>query len=194
MLFILKLLYIMQITGSELARLIKESIQQEVRNYLIKETAKKRVLKMLKEEFENWGNYSQYEEEGEDVGRKSKESQNLDDERLADIHSETSSEKKVRSQVENFFKQPGVDNAPYAYKLYNVRPEKGKDTNDMKNARKKFADNVNHATNQNGYAYTFTSAEINRLQSMISNSELQEQSFRKTKKEIEEIARRKSTQ
>lgn len=194
MLFILKLLYIMQITGSELARLIKESIQQEVRNYLIKETAKKRVLKMLKEEFENWGNYYQYEEEGEDVGRKSKESQNLDDERLADIHSETSSEKKVRSQVENFFKQPGVDNAPYAYKLYNVRPEKGKDTNDMKNARKKFADNVNHATNQNGYAYTFTSAEINRLQSMISNSELQEQSFRKTKKEIEEIARRKSKQ
>ena len=194
MLFILKLLYIMQITGSELARLIKESIQQEVRNYLIKEAAKKRVLKMLKEEFENWGNYSQYEEEGEDVGRKSKESQNLDDERLADIHSETSSEKKVRSQVENFFKQPGVDNAPYAYKLYNVRPEKGKDTNDMKNARKKFADNVNHATNQNGYAYTFTSAEINRLQSMISNSELQEQSFRKTKKEIEEIARRKSKQ
>ena len=192
MLFILKLLYIMQITGSELARLIKESIQQEVRNYLIKEAAKKRVLKMLKEEFENWGNYYQYEEEGEDVGRKSKESQNLDDERLADIHSETSSEKKVRSQVENFFKQPGVDNAPYAYKLYNVRPEKGKDTNDMKNARKKFADNVNHATNQNGYAYTFTSAEINRLQSMISNSELQEQSFRKTKKEIEEIARERA--
>ena len=192
MLFILKLLYIMQITGSELARLIKESIQQEVRDYLIKEAAKKRVLKMLKEEFENWGNYSQYEEEGEDVGRKSKESQNLDDERLADIHSETSSEKKVRSQVENFFKQPGVDNAPYAYKLYNVRPEKGKDTNDMKNARKKFADNVNHATNQNGYAYTFTSAEINRLQSMISNSELQEQSFRKTKKEIEEIARKRA--
>ena len=192
MLFILKLLYIMQITGSELARLIKESIQQEVRDYLIKEAAKKRVLKMLKEEFENWGNYSQYEEEGEDVGRKSKESQNFDDERLADIHSETSSEKKVRSQVENFFKQPGVDNAPYAYKLYNVRPEKGKDTNDMKNARKKFADNVNHATNQNGYAYTFTSAEINRLQSMISNSELQEQSFRKTKKEIEEIARKRA--
>ena len=194
MLFILKLLYIMQITGSELARLIKESIQQEVRNYLIKEAAKKRVLKMLKEEFKNWGNYSQYEEEGEDVGRESRESKGEEDGRLADIHGESQAEKKVRTQVENFFKQPGVDNAPYAYKLYNVRPEKGKDTNDMKNARKKFADNVNHATNQNGYAYTFTSAEINRLQSMISNSELQEQSFRKTKKDIEEIARRKSKQ
>ena len=91
---------------------------------------------------------------------------------MADIHDETQSEKIVRNQVEEFFKQPGVDNAPYAYKLYNVIPKKGKDTNDMKNARKKFADNVNHAKNQNGYAYTFTSAEINRLQSMISNSEL----------------------
>lgn len=168
-----KLLEAMQITGSDLVRLVKESIQEEVTKYCIREMVKKKAMRILKEEYENMGDFSQFEEEGEDVGRESKESRGEEsDGRLADIHDETQSEKIVRNQVEEFFKQPGVDNAPYAYKLYNVIPKKGKDTNDMKNARKKFADNVNHAKNQNGYAYTFTSAEINRLQSMISNSEL----------------------
>ena len=160
----------MQITGTELANIISEATKEKVAEYLFK----KKVKNLIKEEFDNFGNFSQYEEEGKDVGKKSKESKEDEDGRLADIHGESASEKKVRSEVEEFFKKPGVDNAPYAYQLYNVRPEEGKDTNDMKNARKKFADNVNHATNQNGYAYTFTSAEINRLQSMISNSQLSE--------------------
>jgi hypothetical protein len=67
-----------------------------------------------------------------------------------------------------------VNNAPYAYSLYNVKPEKGRDTNDMKNARKKFADNLNHETNENGYPYSFDSNELNKLKNMISGNQLSE--------------------
>lgn len=110
-----------------------------------------------------------------------------EDGRLSDMNSETKKEEEYRDSIENFFKKPGVNNAPYAYSLYNVEQEKGKDTNDMKNARKKFADCVNHATNQNGYPYSFTSSELNKLKGMISNSQLSEavnKSIRNLKKKF----------
>lgn len=78
------------------------------------------------------------------------------------------------NQIEKFFKKPGVDNAPYAYELFDVRPEKGKDTNAMKNARRKFSAKKNHELNDNGYPYSFTPSEKNELQNMISSAGLSE--------------------
>ena len=44
----------------------------------------------------------------------------------------------------------------------------------MKNARKKFADCVNHEKNENGYPYSFDSDELNTLKGMISGNQLDE--------------------
>jgi hypothetical protein len=79
-----------------------------------------------------------------------------------------------RQQVEAFFKQPGVNPAAYAYRLYGVKPVEGDDTNEMKNARSKFMKCLNHEKNEDGYEYAFTSAEINELFSMISGNEMKE--------------------
>lgn len=161
----------MKIRGSQLSNIISESIIKIVTEEAIKAKVKNRVKAIIKESFENQSDFTQFEKEEKKTKSPMSSS---DDERLADIHSETEAEKTKRNQVEAFFKKPGVDNAPYAYELYGVIPREGEDTNDMKNARKKFSDNVNHAKNSNGYAYTFTSGEINRLQSLISNSQLSE--------------------
>lgn len=79
-----------------------------------------------------------------------------------------------RQQVEAFFKQPGVNPAAYAYRLYRVKPVEGDDTNDMKNARSKFMKCLNHEKNEEGYEYAFDSSEVNTLFSMISGNELKE--------------------
>ena len=97
---------------------------------------------------------------------------NEDDERLSDMNTETEDEKETRDSIEAFFKQPGVNNAPYAYKLYGVEAKEGQDTNDMKNARKKFADCLNHEKNENGYPYSFSSEQLNHLKGMISSNDL----------------------
>jgi hypothetical protein len=110
------------------------------------------------------------------------ENKEKEDKRLSDMNTETNKEAEVRDSIEAFFKQPGVNNAPYAYKLYNVKAEKGKDTNEMKNARKKFSDCLNHVKNENGYPYSFTSGELNVLKNMISSNELSEAVKRAMKK------------
>ena len=97
---------------------------------------------------------------------------NKEDERLSDMNTETDKESETRDSIESFFKQPGVNNAPYAYALYNVDAKEGQDTNDMKNARKKFSDCVNHEKNENGYPYSFSSDELTRLKNMISGNNL----------------------
>lgn len=96
------------------------------------------------------------------------------DARLSDMNSETEEDEELRDSIESFFKQPGVNCAAYAYKLYGVKPSKGEDTDEMKNARSKFAKCLNHEKNEAGYPYSFTSAELNRLKSMISSNQLTE--------------------
>lgn len=96
------------------------------------------------------------------------------DERESDMKSEKGEDKHRRGQVEGYFSNPGVDVAQYAYRLYGIEPKKGEDTNDMKNARSKFMKCLNHETNEAGYPYSFTTAEVNRLYSIISNNQLNE--------------------
>lgn len=138
---------------------LKNIIAESLKNYLKEEMLNTKITEMIKEEISNFGNFHQYEEDNEDG-------------RLSDMNTETDEESKTRGTIESFFKQAGVNNAPYAYTLYNVNVKVGQDTNDMKNARKKFANCVNHEKNKNGYSYSFSSDELTKLKNMISTNNL----------------------
>ena len=172
MIFIENICFMATFNGDELNRIISECILEYISDG--------RNLATVTESLSELG-YMDTEEAAD---------KNKDDEtdgRLSDENLENSKEARRRSNVEDFFKRPGVNNAPYAYKLYGVKAKKGKDTNAMKNARKKFSDNVNHATNQNGYPYSFTSPEINRLQTMITDNELSESVVRKVLEKVRKL-------
>lgn len=83
-------------------------------------------------------------------------------------------------QVISYFKKPGINNAPYAYKLW---PKKEK-----ANARSLFAKRLNRATNDDGVEYKFKPEEINKLYSLISSDALNEnQKFQLTQSELVEM-------
>ena len=141
---------------------IKNIIAESIKTYIAEEHIKNTIKQYVRESLENMGGYTQFESSDEEDGR------------LSDMNTESDNEAETRDSIESFFKQPGVNNAPYAYKLYNVDAKEGQDTNDMKNARKKFADCVNHEKNENGYPYSFDSDELNTLKGMISGNQLDE--------------------
>ena len=165
----------MTLNQEQLTNIIKESIN----NFIAEQKLKNHIKSLVRESLENFGDFSQYEARDNDD----------EDGRLSDMNTETDDEAETRDSIENFFKQPGVNNAPYAYELYGVEAKEGQDTNDMKNARKKFADCVNHEKNENGYPYSFSSDELNTLKGMISGNQLDEainKAFKKVLKEIGE--------
>ena len=165
----------MTLNQEQLTNIIKESIN----NFIAEQKLKNHIKSLVRESLENFGGFSQYEARDNDD----------EDGRLSDMNTETDDEAETRDSIENFFKQTGVNNAPYAYELYGVEAKEGQDTNDMKNARKKFADCVNHEKNENGYPYSFSSDELNTLKGMISGNQLDEainKAFKKVLKEIGE--------
>ena len=119
------------------------------------------IKQIVRESLENYGAFNTYEEDNKD-GRK------------ADMNSKNEKEEKLRSEVESYFKQPGVDCAYFAYRLANVDPKEGSDTNEMKNARSLFMKKLNHEDNESGYPYSFDSSEVNRLHSLISSDQISE--------------------
>lgn len=147
-------------------KIIKDVIRESIETYLFEEQLKNEIKALVRESLDRYGDFSQFES--------SEEPKNDDDEdaRLSDMNTETEDEKETRDSIEAFFKQPGVNNAPYAYELYGVEAKEGQDTNDMKNARKKFSDCLNHEKNENGYPYSFDSNELNHLKGMISGNQL----------------------
>ena len=153
----------MVLNESKLKNIIRESIE----TYLFEEQLKIEIKKMVRESLESLGAMSQYESEDSEYSE-----YNEDDERLSDMNTETDDEKETRDSIEAFFNQPGVNNAPYANSLYGVDAKEGEDTNEMKNARKKFADCLNHEKNENGYPYSFSSEQLNHLKGMISSNDL----------------------
>ena len=158
----------MTLNQEQFTHIIKESIN----NFIAEQKLKNHIKSLVRESLENFGGFSQYEARDNDD----------EDGRLSDMNTETDDEAETRDSIENFFKQPGVNNAPYAYELYGVEAKEGQDTNDMKNARKKFADCVNHEKNENGYPYSFSSNELNTLKGMISGNQLNEAINRAFKK------------
>lgn len=161
----------MTLNQEQLTNIIKESIN----NFIAEQKLKNHIKSLVRESLENFGGFSQYEVRDDE-----------EDGRLSDMNTETDNEAETRDSIENFFKQPGVNNAPYAYKLYGVEAKDGQDTNDMKNARKKFADCVNHEKNENGYPYSFNSEELNTLKGMISGNQLDEAINKAMKKILKE--------
>jgi hypothetical protein len=154
---------IMVLNENKLKNIIRESIE----TYLFEEQLKNEIKNIVRESLENFGGMAQFESEDSEYSE-----HNEDDERLSDMNTETDDEKETRDSIEAFFKQPGVNNAPYAYSLYGVDAKEGQDTNEMKNARKKFADCLNHEKNENGYPYSFSSEQLNHLKGMISSNDL----------------------
>jgi hypothetical protein len=135
----------------------------------IKRIVSESVTRILENYFS--GNYNAFEEKDTD-GRES------------DEKTENAKEKERRNQVEDYFHNPGVDIAPFAYQLYNIDVKEGEDTNEMKNARSKFAKCLNHEENESGYPYSFTSSEITSLYSIISSNQLSESVKRSVKKAL----------
>lgn len=138
----------------------------------LKNIISEHVKRYLKEEF--FGNDNFYSESEEDG-------------RLSDMQSESDEEKETRDSIEAFFKQDGVNTAAYAYNLYNVKAVEGEDTDEMKNARSKFAKCLNHEKNEAGYPYSFTSAELNTLKGMISSNQLNERINRAVNKTFKRL-------
>ena len=147
-------------------KIIKDVIRESIETYLFEEQLKNEIKALVRESLNRYGDFSQFESSDEP------KNDNDEDERLSDMNTETEDEKETRDSIEAFFKQPGVNNAPYAYELYGVEAKEGQDTNDMKNARKKFSDCLNHEKNENGYPYSFDSNELNHLKGMISGNQL----------------------
>lgn len=83
-------------------------------------------------------------------------------------------DKELISSIEKYFKNPGIDMAPFAYKLFGVEPVEGDDTDEMKNARSLFYKKVYNELNDSGYPYQFSPEEAVSLQSAISDHELNE--------------------
>jgi hypothetical protein len=156
----------MILTENELKNIIHESITE----YIFEQELKKEIKSLVRESLENFGVMNQFESENNDD--EPSHSNSEDDGRLSDMNTESEDEQEIRDSIEDFFKQPGVNNAPYAYSLYGVDAKEGEDTNDMKNARKKFADCLNHERNENGYPYSFSSSQLNHLKGMISGNQL----------------------
>lgn len=138
----------------------------------LKNIISEHVKRYLKEGF--FGNDNFYSESEEDG-------------RLSDMESESDEEKETRDSIEAFFKQDGVNTAAYAYNLYNVKAVEGEDTDEMKNARSKFAKCLNHEKNEAGYPYSFTSAELNTLKGMISSNQLNERINRAVNKTFKRL-------
>lgn len=104
----------------------------------------------------------------------------------SDQNNENQEEEQLRSSVEKFFQSPSksgrkVDIAGYAYQLDGIHPKEGEDSNEMKNSRSLFMKKLNHEPNDQGYPYSFSTDEINRLASMISSNNKMNESRRRRK-------------
>lgn len=123
------------------------------------------IKKAVRESIESFGAFNQFESDSDE-----KETKKSDGEGKADINNETEEEQEKRSSVETYFKDPHMDVAQYAYDLEGIKPKEGEDTNEMKNARSLFMKKLNHEPNDDGYPYSFSTMEINRLFSLMSSS------------------------
>ena len=117
-------------------------------NQIISESIKRAILK--EGFFDSFPSMYEKEEKKDDDSSKEKEG--------------NKASAKRRERVISRLKSDGVDVAQYAYRLW---PDKDEDS-----ARSYFYKCLDGKTNDTGDIYKFTSDEINRLYSMLSNDEL----------------------
>ena len=117
-------------------------------NQIISESIKRAIIK--EGFFDSFPSMYEKEEKKDDDSSKEK--------------GENKASAKRRERVISRLKSDGVDVAQYAYRLW---PDKDEDS-----ARSYFYKCLDSKTNDTGDVYKFTSDEINRLYSMLSNDEL----------------------
>ena len=127
------------------------------------------IKRLVRESLESMASNYQYEEKSDDNNPGPSREQEKDDNRRA---IETEKGKRRRVQVEKFLKQDSINPAEYFYKLFGVKDDGSGDNEEKKNARSLGYKKRDHELNDDGYPYTFTSEEINKLYSMISGNGL----------------------
>ena len=131
-----------------LKRVILSIVPESRLNQIISESIKRAILK--EGFFDSFPSMYEKEEKKDDDSSKEKEG--------------NKASAKRRERVISRLKSDGVDVAQYAYRLW---PDKDEDS-----ARSYFYKCLDGKTNDTGDVYKFTSDEINRLYSMLSNDEL----------------------
>ena len=126
----------------------KITLTESKLNQIISESIKRAMLK--EGFFDSFPSMYEKEEKKDDDSSKEK--------------GENQASAKRRERVISRLKSDGVDVAQYAYRLW---PDKDEDS-----ARSYFYKCLDGKTNDTGDVYKFTSDEINRLYSMLSNDEL----------------------
>ena len=126
----------------------KITLTESKLNQIISESIKRAMLK--EGFFDSFPSMYEKEEKKDDDSSKEK--------------GENQASVKRRERVISRLKSDGVDVAQYAYRLW---PDKDEDS-----ARSYFYKCLDSKTNDTGDVYKFTSDEINRLYSMLSNDEL----------------------
>ena len=126
----------------------KVFLTESILNQIISESIKRAILK--EGFFDSFPSMYEKEEKKDDDSSKEKEG--------------NKASAKRRERVISRLKSDGVDVAQYAYRLW---PDKDEDS-----ARSYFYKCLDGKTNDTGDVYKFTSDEINRLYSMLSNDEL----------------------
>ena len=126
----------------------KITLTESKLNQIISESIKRVILK--EGFFDSFPSMYEKEEKKDDDSPKEK--------------GENKTSAKRRERVISRLKSDGVDVAQYAYRLW---PDKDEDS-----ARSYFYKCLDSKTNDTGDVYKFTSDEINRLYSMLSNDEL----------------------
>lgn len=129
-------------------RSMKVTLTESKLNSIIAESIKRAMLK--EGFFDSFPSMYEKEEKKDDDSSKEK--------------GENQASAKRRERVISRLKSDGVDVAQYAYRLW---PDKDEDS-----ARSYFYKCLDSKTNDTGDVYKFTSDEINRLYSMLSNDEL----------------------
>lgn len=194
----------MKITESKLTSIIENSVKKALNNYgyILKEEKKKEqkrtldeqrlkayIKGLIREMIEMDGGMNQFEDNYKaDYAHKGEnEKKPLHNPNgTSDQNNETQEEEQLRSSVEKFFQSPSksgrkVDIAGYAYQLDGIHPKEGEDSNEMKNSRSLFMKKLNHEPNDQGYPYSFSTDEINKLASMISSNNKMNESRRRRK-------------
>lgn len=174
-----------------LEKIITESINNEINELRLKATIKSMLREFIENGFNEYsGDMEESNKKSEDKedkkskdkksksnkksGKTKKKDKDKSEGKFNDYNEETPEDKELISSIEKYFKNPGIDMAPFAYKLFDVTPVEGDDTDEMKNARSLFYKKVYNELNDSGYPYQFSPEEAVSLQSAISDHELNE--------------------
>lgn len=161
----------------QLASVITENVNDRLNEMKLKAVIKSMLREYIESEFGDMEETkSDDNEKSDDVDDEPKTDDNKDNKQKKDEKPDKDDPEteELISSIEKYFKNPGVKQAPFAYKLGGIKQTSGKDTEEMKNERSKFAKKVNHELNDSGYPYQFSPEEAIRLKSLISAQELSE--------------------